>query len=335
MNANRSSELNRRKFLKYSAVAGGVLAMGMGGGELMASNTSRVALVKTEDRKYGVEASLNALKINPVKGKDVLIKPNFNTADITPGSTHNDTLAALVEKLWAMGAKSISLGERSYPPTVEVMEKKGVLPLLEKLNVKVIDFDTLNEKDWIAFKPKGTHWSKGFRIARPIVESECLVSTCCLKTHQYGGVFTLSLKLHVGVVPTSRHGYEYMGELHSSPHQRKLIAEINEPFKPALIVLDGVDAFVDGGPATGKRAKGEVFLTSTDRVAIDAVGVALLKHLGSNDRIMGKKIFEQEQIARAAELGLGASSPSAIEVIPVNEQSQSYRDRVTKILEQG
>ena len=301
----------------------------------MASNTSRVAFVKTEDRKYGVEASLNALKINPVKGKDVLIKPNFNTADITPGSTHNDTLAALVEKLWAMGAKSISLGERSYPPTVEVMEKKGVLPLLEKLNVKVIDFDTLNEKDWIAFKPKGTHWSKGFRIARPIVESECLVSTCCLKTHQYGGVFTLSLKLHVGVVPTSRHGYEYMGELHSSPHQRKLIAEINEPFKPALIVLDGVDALVDGGPATGKRAKGEVFLASTDRVAIDAVGVALLKHLGSNDRIMGKKIFEQEQIARAAELGLGASSPSAIEVIPVNEQSQTYRDRVVEILRQG
>jgi len=206
---------------------------------------------------------------------------------------------------------------------------------LEKLNVKVIDFDTLNEKDWIAFKPKGTHWSKGFRIARPIVESECLVSTCCLKTHQYGGVFTLSLKLHVGVVPTSRHGYEYMGELHSSPHQRKLIAEINEPFKPALIVLDGVDAFVDGGPATGKRAKGEVFLASTDRVAIDAVGVALLKHLGSNDRIMGKKIFEQEQIARAAELGLGASSPSAIEVIPVNEQSQTYRDRVVEILRQG
>jgi len=335
MNENRSSELNRREFLKYSAVAGGVLVMGMGGGELMASNTSRVALVKTEDRKYGVDTSLNALKINPVKGKDVLIKPNFNTADMTPGSTHNDTLAALVEKLWAMGAKSISLGERSYPPTVEVMEKKGVLPLLKKLNVKVIDFDTLNDKDWILFRPKNTHWSKGFRIARPIVESECLVSTCCLKTHQYGGVFTMSLKLHVGVVPTTRHGYEYMGELHSSPHQRKLIAEINEPFKPALIVLDGIDAFVDGGPGTGKRAKGKVFLASTDRVAIDAVGVALLKHLGSNDRIMGKKIFEQEQIARAAELGLGAFSPTAIEVIPADEQSQGYRDRVTKILEQG
>ena len=71
-----------------------------------------------------------------------------------------------------------------------------------------------------------------------------------------------------------------MGELHNSPHQRKMIAEINEPFKPALIVLDGIDAFVDEGPMTGKLAKGEVFLASTDRVAVDAVGVAILKFLG-------------------------------------------------------
>jgi uncharacterized protein (DUF362 family) len=32
---------------------------------------------------------------------------------------------------------------------------------------------------------------------------------------------------------------------------------------------------------TGKRARGEVFLASTDRVAIDAVGVAILKTLGA------------------------------------------------------
>jgi len=335
MSENRSTELSRRGFLKYSAAAGGAFVLGMDGGKVMANSASRVTFVKTDDRKRGVQASLSGLKINPVKGKDVLIKPNFNTADMTPGSTHNDTLVALVEEVWKMGARSVTLGERSYPPTQEVMKEKGILPLLEKLNVKVIDFDTLTEKDWVAFKPKGTHWSKGFRIARPIVESECLISTCCLKTHQYGGIFTLSLKLHVGVVPTSRHGYDYMRELHSSPHQRKLIAEINEPFKPTLVVLDGIDAFVDGGPATGKRAKGDVFLASTDRVAIDAVGVAILKHLGSNEAIMRKKIFDQEQIARAAELGLGASSSAAIEIIPADGQSQSYRDQVTKVLKQG
>jgi uncharacterized protein (DUF362 family) len=327
--------VSRRDFLKYTGMAGGALFLGMDGGIAMPKPMSRVALVKTDNRKNGVKTSLKVLHINPVKGKDVLIKPNFNTADITPGSTHNDTLVALVEEIWEMGAKSISLGERSYPPTHEVMEKKGIMPILDKLNVKMINFDDLDEKDWVLFKPKKSHWSNGFRIARPILDAECLISTCCLKTHQYGGVFTLSLKLHVGVVPTFRHGYDYMGELHSSSHQRKMIAEINEPFKPALVILDGIDAFVDGGPMTGKPARGEVFLASTDRVAIDAVGVAILKFLGSNESITKPKIFEQEQIARAVELGLGASSPSEIDVIPADEKSQIYRDQVLEILKKG
>jgi len=299
------------------------------------SNSSKVAIVNTQDRKFGAASSIRALGINPVKNKNVLIKPNFNTADQTPGSTHNDTLAALVEETWEMGAKTVSLGERSYPLTREVMEQKGVIPLMEKLDVNIVDFDDLAEKDWVKVDARDSHWQDGFRVARPILESECLISTCCLKTHQFGGVFTLSLKNHVGVVPTTRHGYDYMRELHASPHQRKLIAEINAPFKPDLIVLDGIDAFVDGGPATGKHAKGNVFIASTDRVAIDAVGVAILKSLGSNGQIMKSKIFEQEQIARAAELGLGASSPSDIEVIPVDENSREYRDRVTAVLNQG
>jgi uncharacterized protein (DUF362 family) len=327
--------VSRRDFLKYAGAAGSTLFLGMDGGGAMSSKMSLVSLVKTDDRKNGVRTSLRTLQVNPVNGKDVLIKPNFNTADITPGSTHNDTLVALVEEIWEMGAKTIRLGERSYPPTREVMEKKGILPILDKLNVKVINFDDLDKKDWVLFKPKKSHWTNGFRIARPILEAECLISTCCLKTHQFGGIFTLSLKLHVGVAPTFRHGYEYMGELHGSPHQRKMIAEINEPFKPALIVLDGIDTFVDGGPMTGKPAKGEVFLAAMDRVAIDAVGVAILKYLGSNESIMKPKIFEQEQIARAAELGLGATSPSEIEVIPGDKNSQEYRNQVVEILKRG
>jgi len=301
----------------------------------MVSQKSEVIFLQTEDRKQGIKKLLEAFKRNSIKGKNVLIKPNFNTADPTPGSTHNDTLAALVEEVWKLGAGSVKVGDRSFPPTREVMEKKGIGPVLEKLGVEVIPFDDLKEKDWVEFKPRDSHWPDGFRIARPVLESEFLISTGCLKTHQYGGVFTLSLKLHVGVVPTSRQGFDYMKQLHSSPHQRKMIAEINEPFKPHLVIMDGIEAFVDGGPATGKRAQGNVFWASSDRVAADAVGVALLKHLGSNDRIMNRKIFEQTQIARAVELGLGASSPGEIELTAADAESREYRDKIVEILNQG
>jgi len=296
---------------------------------------STVTLIETADRKQGVVESLKSLDINTIKNKEILVKPNFNTADPPPGSTHNDTLLALIDQLWTMGAKSISLGERSFPVTQEVLAQKGVLPLLKEKDVKLIDFDELGEKDWIEYKPKNSHWTNGFRIAKPILDAECLVSTCCLKTHQFGGVFTMSLKLHVGVVPTFRHGYKYMQELHQSPSQQEMIAEINEPFSPDIILLDGIEAFVDGGPATGKRVAGNVFLISDDRVALDAVGVAILKHLGSNDAIMQNKIFEQRQIVRAAELGIGAQSPSAIELVAANKQSVKYRNEVNEILSNG
>ncbi|HTY22201.1 MAG TPA: DUF362 domain-containing protein [Desulfomonilaceae bacterium] len=326
---------SRRDFLRCAGAIGSALAVLDSNEIRAAAEKTGVALVKTDYRKDGVKTALKGLRINPVKNKDVLIKPNFNTADKFPGSTHNDTLVTLVEELWAMGAKSLSLGERSYPPTRQVMEQKGILPLMKDLNVKVIDFDTLPDKDWVLIKAEGSHWTEGFRIARPILESECLVSSCCLKTHQYGGVFTMSMKLHVGCVPTSRHGYQYMSELHSSPNQRKMIAEINKPFKPALILLDGMEAFVDGGPMTGKRAKAGIFLASTDRVATDAVGVAVLKSLGSNSAIMKRKIFEQEQIARAVELGLGVESPARVEVVTMDEKSSEYGNRIMKILSEG
>jgi uncharacterized protein (DUF362 family) len=328
--------ISRREFIRYAGLAGGTLLLGSRGGLAMNRDAlHRVAVVHTEDRRRGVTRAIETLGINPAKNKNVLIKPNFNTADSVPGSTHNDTLVALVETLWEMGAATITLGERSYPLTREVMQAKGVIPLLEKLDVRINDFDQLPEQDWVKVDAPGSHWQDGFRIARPVLESECLVATGCLKTHQFGGVFTMSLKLHVGVVPTTRHGFHYMSELHASPHQRKMIAEINAPFAPALVVMDGIDVFVDGGPMTGRRARADVFLAATDRVAVDAVGLAVLKDLGSNAQIMGRPVFAQEQIARAVELGLGASGPEQIELVTPDEQSRAHSARIAAALSSG
>ena len=272
---------------------------------------SKVIVTSTGQRAQGVKTTVQAWSLaegNQVKGKDVLLKPNLNTADPTPGSTHNETLSALIDELWDLGAKSITLGERSWKSTRGVLADKKIEPILAEKDVKLLVFDELSAKDWVHFNPPGSHWPEGFCIARPMIEAECLVQTCCLKTHQFGGVFTLSLKLAVGAAPGREQMTQYMDALHSSPHQRRMIAELNTAFTPAFTLLDGVDAFVDGGPATGSRAKADVFLAAADRVALDAVGVACLRRLGSTDAIMNTPIFQHEQLIRAAELGLGAAS---------------------------
>jgi uncharacterized protein (DUF362 family) len=109
-------------------------------------------------------------------------------------------------------------------------------------------------------------------------------------------------------------------------------AHLINPISPDIIVMDGIDVFTDGGPATGKRAKGNLFLASTDRVAIDSVGVAVLNIIGSNSAIMKRKIFDQRQIARASELGIGVSSPSEIEIISADRESMAFSAEVAHSL---
>ena len=48
--------------------------------------------------------------------------------------------------------------------------------------------------------------------------------------------------------------------------------------------------------------------------------LAVLKDLGSNEAIMGRKIFEQEQISRAVELGLGVSRPEEIKFVTGDDE---------------
>ena len=71
-------------------------------------------------------------------------------------------------------------------------------------------------------------------------------------------------------VPGDAH--DYMAELHASPDQRLMIAEVNQVYAPALIVLDGVAAFVDGGPDIGTVARPGVILAGTDRRLLAVVG---------------------------------------------------------------
>jgi uncharacterized protein (DUF362 family) len=94
-------------------------------------------------------------------------------------------------------------------------------------------------------------------------------------------------------------GYNYMTELHNSAHQRSMIAEINAAYAPALIVLDGVEAFTSGGPEAGTKVQAGVVLAASDRVALDAVGVAILRHLGTTANVSHGRVFEQDLIARA------------------------------------
>lgn len=331
--------MDRRNFLKSAAAMGGValtppnIASLFGRGA--AKQTARVAFVKTTDRAAGVSRAIDLLGIKSFNGKDLFIKPNFNSADTPPGSTHIDTLAALIDKLRKMGGGPLTIGDRSgMGRTREVMEAKDVFRLAKDAKVETIVFDDLAANEWTPIRKADTHWQRGFALPRPVLKAGGIVQTCCLKTHRFGGHFTLSLKNSVGLAAkrVPEDSYNYMSELHGSPHQRRMIAEINAAYQPALIVLDGVDAFVTGGPESGKQVNAQIILAGTDRIAIDAVGVALLRYYGTTPEVSRGKIFEQEQISRAVELGLGITGPNQIELVTNDPDSADYAKKIRAIL---
>lgn len=289
---------------------------------------TKIVIICTKDRVYGVNKSLELLGINPVKGKDVIFKPNFNTADPPPASSSMETVKQIIIKLKEMGAKSITIAERSGPVnTTETFEKKGLFTLAKELDFRIINLSDVPKEEYVLKKPENSHWKDGFLFAKIYDAAECIVETCCLKTHMYGGHFTLSLKNAVGLVAR-----QYMGELHSSRDQRKMIAEINAVYKPDLIIIDGIIAFVDQGPMVGTRREANVFIAGTDKVAIDAVGIAILRILGTTPEVSEGSIFDQEQLKRAVELGIGATSPSDIEFITDSKETEELVRKIKEKL---
>src|SRR4030065_308048 len=277
--------------------------------------SATVSLVRTQSRLEGVPKAIALLKSNPVSGKSVVLTHNPHPAAPAPGSTHNDTLRALVSTLKQVGATQITLAERCGPfaPTQRVMKDVGALELAQELGFDIVNLEELGADGWVHLHPKDSHWEDGCLSPRIYLEAESIVQTCCLKSHAYGGHFTLSLKNSVGMVAGK--DYPYMQELHSSPNMRQMIAEINTAYSPDLVVLDGVEAFIKGGPDQGTRAQANIILAGSDRVAIDAVGVAILRLLGTTSQVSQGRIFEQDQIARDAELGVGIKATEQIQLV--------------------
>lgn len=294
-----------------------------------------VYLCSSEDRRSGITAILERLLGERRAGGKVVIKANFNSADPFPASTHPDALEAAIRFLQDPEPHSLTLVERSgMGDTLEVLEAAGVTALAKEMGFGIEALDRAPPPRFVQIRRGDLHWRNGFWISRSAREADLLLNLCCLKTHRFGGHFTLSLKNAVGLVARRVEGdpHDYMQELHSSPHQRRMIAEINAFYRADAVIIDADQGFVRGGPERGEIAKPGLLIGSRDRVAADAAGVALLRLFGTTREVERGRVFEQEQLVRAGELGVGIRSSGGMELVPLDPVSRPLAEQLTVLL---
>ena len=300
------------------------------------TGTAEVFIAGASDRREGVRRVLGEFDLSVLSGAAVALKANFNSADPYPASTDIGTLGTICDTILAERPGRLTFAERSgMGRTGEVLTRMGATALAHEKGFSLVVLDELDRRGWQEVQAPGLHWSRGFFLASVFAKADRVVQTCCLKTHRYGGHFTLSLKNSVGCVARRVPGvnYDFMGELHSSPHQRSMIAEINRFCRTDLVVMDATEGFASGGPDKGKLIRPGLIIAGSDRVALDAVGVALLRVHGTVPDVADGRIFALEQIARAAELGVGVSSADAIRLVPLDSDAETAAEKIQEQLD--
>ena len=272
----------------------------------------RVALVRADDVGAAVREAValaDGLAALDCRGRQVLVKPNVVYGKTPPATTDPRVVAALLALLKEAGASRLQVGEMSAVvslPTRPNLEATGMAAVAASAGADLLP---LEEGEWVEVRPPGARHATAFHVSRAVYEAERLVSVPVLKAHRSAS-YSFALKNTVGVVHARNKPWAYGGSA-----WEEVVAELNLAVHPRLHVADALQVMASGGPWSGEVVRSGLILASTDPVALDVVGLATLKHYGKADHVVGKGVWEQVQIRRAIELGLGARSGEEVEIV--------------------
>lgn len=204
---------------------------------------------------------------------------------------------------------------------------------------KELDYLGKSSKElWRRIKPaNAAHWPNGYELAELLFAVDHVINLPVIKTH-FQAWFTMSMKAFVGMshhrtrleFHRSLAGEWSLGRQKARRRRRRgikpdvvaedaavapfvnRIAELNLGIRPAMNILDGSTSFVFGGPSQGDTATPKVIVASSDRIAADATGVAVLKSIGTEPRLQNRPIWSNPFLRHGIKIGLGIGSPEQV-----------------------
>lgn len=299
----------------FSPDASPVPSLPASGNPFRAGERSLVALVHGGDPASMVRRALEllgGLERLDLRGQPVLVKPNVVSGERPPATTDPRVVRAVLDLAREAGAASLAVGDMSAVlalPTRPNLERTGLARVAEETGAALHAFE---EGDWVEVRPPKAELATTVYVAKAAYEAPRLISVPVIKTHR-SATFSCALKNTVGCVHGKNKPWAYGGA-----GWEPSVAELNLAVRPYLYVVDGLRSMVAGGPWSGEAAATDIVLASGDPVALDAVALGLLRHLGRSELVLAKPVWEQGQLRRAVQLGLGARGPAEVALVVEN-----------------
>jgi len=271
-----------------------------------------VGLSRNKDTLESVKTAVELAGGLGIKtGSTVLIRPNANTADLPPGSTNPEVLRGAIREVQKCKPDKVIVAEKSMSSldTEIVLKKLGLWQVAEEEGVnEILTFDHMKQRH---VEPRGSYsWPYGFDVPEFLESVDYTIALPVIKTH-WTATFTMGLKSQISITSDR--------DRRQLPHGQNwdvlfgnMIAESNLVYRPDFYISDATKCFVTDGPNTGTLREPEIVLASSDVIANDVVGLALLKTLGTVPKIQNYSVWAQPQIKRAVELNLGVRSKEEI-----------------------
>jgi len=204
------------------------------------------------------------------------------------------------------------------------MKNLGLVDVVEELGIQISYFE---EEEWVTVDNTGDGaWPNGMNLPTRIYEAGRVIMTPILRPHT-SATFSMSIKLAVGLMDARSREW-----LHDGTKFYEKLVGFNLAFSSDLTVVDGLKCFVDKGPNFTDMVEPGIIIIGSNRVAVDAVAVGILKHYRAYG-LETKPILEHEQIRQASMLGLGTPKLKGIDLRTKNLEDDSNFEILCALIE--
>ena len=204
----------------------------------------------------------------PVRGKTVLLKPNFVEPDPQGViNTHPAVVGAARESFLRLGAQTVLVAEgpgheRDTEAIVETIRLRDYIGHLPHTFVDL----NVDDVQRVPIRTRASRLKELF-LPQTVLRADFVVSMPKMKTHHWVGA-TLSLKNMFGIVPGNCYGWP-KNILHWAGITRSVL-DINSTVRPDFAIVDGIVGMEGNGPIQGLPKVCGVLVAGDDPVAVDA-----------------------------------------------------------------